>query len=90
MGESGCGSEESASRSSGTSSFGSVYLWGKEEGPARRGEHMHASASRARSKLGPFVHDAVRELAEEGVGRVVWDEHLPDATRDQMRSDEIR
>jgi hypothetical protein len=36
---------ESASRSSGTSSFGSVYLWGKEEGAgARRGEHMHASA----------------------------------------------
>ena len=78
MGESGCGSVESASRSSGTSSFGSVYLWGRNgavvstcmrarrevrapsgpctcgerrRGPARRAEHVHASASRGTSSF---------------------------------------
>ena len=66
----------------------STCMRARREAAARARSKL--GAARARSKLGPFVHDAVRELAEEGVGRVVWDEHLPDATRDQTRSDEIR
>jgi hypothetical protein len=90
MGESGCGSVESASRSSGTSSFGSVYLWGKEEGAgARRGEHVHASASRGTSSF--QIRGGTYMMQFENWRKKVLDGWSGMSTcRCNARSDEIR